>query len=71
MASRKRTGVAAILAGQGPELPFHIPEALSVAVVIGGIVMLAAALWRPRELVGATRWGRAGIHWCSAAQRRT
>jgi hypothetical protein len=67
MASRRRTGTAAILAGalffagQGGELVFDDPEGLFVALGIAGFVALAVAVWGLRELVGATRMGRVGI----------
>jgi hypothetical protein len=67
MASRRRTGIAAILAGgllfagQGGELVFDEPEALFVVLGIGGFLALAVAHWGLRELVGATRMGRVGI----------
>jgi hypothetical protein len=67
MASRRRTGVAAIVAGallfagQGGELLFNTPEALWTAIGIGGFIALAVALWWLRELVGATRMGRVGM----------
>jgi hypothetical protein len=67
MASRQRTGVAAILAGtlyfvgHGGELAFDEPEGVFVILGIGGFVALAVALWGLRELVGATRLGRVGI----------
>jgi hypothetical protein len=67
MASRQRTGVAAIIAGglyfigQGGELVFDSPEGLWVVIGIGGFVALAVALWGLREFVGVTRTGRIGI----------
>jgi hypothetical protein len=67
MASRQRTGVAAILAGalyfvgQAGELVFDSAEGLWAAIGIGGFVALAIALWGLRELVGHSRMGRAGI----------
>lgn len=68
MASRQRTGVAAILAGalifagQGGELVFNeTAGALWLALGIGGFLALAVAIWGLRELVGATRAGRVGI----------
>jgi hypothetical protein len=67
MASRQRTGVAAILAGallfvgHGGELVFDTPEALWATIGIGGFVALAFALWGLRELVRTTRMGRIGI----------
>lgn len=68
MASRQRTGVAAILAGalifagQGGELVFDdTAGALWVTLGIGGFLALAVAIWGLRELVGATRMGRVGM----------
>jgi hypothetical protein len=67
MASRQRTGVAAILAGalyfvgQGGELVFDTPEALWATIGVAGFGALAVALWGLRALVGATRLGRVGI----------
>jgi hypothetical protein len=68
MASRQRTGVAAILAGalyfagQGGELVFNeTAGALWLALGIGGFLALAVAIWGLREFVGATRAGRVGI----------
>lgn len=67
MDSRRRTGIAAILAGallfvgQGGELVFDTPESLWAAIGIGGFVALAVAIWGLRDLVGATRMGRVGI----------
>ena len=68
MASRERTGVAAILAGalifagQGGELVFDdTAGGLWVTLGIGGFLALAVAIWGLRELVGATRMGRVGM----------
>jgi hypothetical protein len=68
MASRQRTGVAAILAGalyfagQGGELVFDdTAGGLWVTLGIGGFLALAVAVWGLRELVGTTRKGRVGI----------
>lgn len=68
MASRQRTGVAAILAGalyfvgQGGELVFgDTAGGVWVAFGIGGFIALAIALWGLREFVGFTRMGRIGI----------
>ena len=66
MASRSRTGAAAILAGalafagQGGELVFGEPEPLWVALGIGGFGGFAVAVWGLRDFVGATRAGRVG-----------
>jgi hypothetical protein len=68
MASRQRTGVAAILAGallfagQGGELVFDDTAGdLWLTLGIGGFVALPVAIWGLRELVGATPMGRIGI----------
>ena len=68
MASRQRTGVAAILAGallfagQGGELVFHeTAGALWLAFGIVSFVALGVALWGLRAFVGATRMGRYGM----------
>jgi hypothetical protein len=69
MASRARTGVAAILAGvlyfigQGGQLVFgdEIPDGVYVSFGAAGFVALAVALWGLRELLAGTRLGRIGI----------
>ena len=69
MASRTRTGVAAILTGvlcfvgQGGELVFgdDIADGVYVGFVAAGFVALAVALWGLRELIAGTRMGRIGI----------
>jgi hypothetical protein len=70
VASRSRTGVAAILAGalyfagQGGQLVFGDDKVLGgvyVALVSAGFVALAVALWGLRELIAGTRMGRVGI----------
>jgi hypothetical protein len=67
MASRRRTGVAAIaagalyFAGHGGELVFDSPEGLWVTLGIGGFIALAVAIWGLRDIVGSTRIGRIGI----------
>jgi hypothetical protein len=68
MASRQRTGLAAILAGalifagQGGELVFDdTAGGLWVTLGIGGFLALGVAIWGLRALVGATRMGRVGI----------
>lgn len=69
MPSRKRTGVAAILAGalifagHGGELVFgdDVPDGVYVSFVAAGFAALAVALWGVRELLVGTRVGRIGI----------
>jgi hypothetical protein len=69
MASRVRTGVAAILAGllvfagQGGQLVFgdDVPDGVYVSFGAAGFVALAVALWGVRELLAGTRLGRIGI----------
>jgi hypothetical protein len=69
MPSRKRTGIAAILAGvlifagQGGELVFgdDVPDGIYVSFVAAGFAALAVALWGVRELLVGTRVGRIGI----------
>jgi hypothetical protein len=69
MASRFRTGLAAILAGalyfagQGGELVFgdEVPGAVYVILGIGGFVALAVALWGLRNVLAGSRLGRIGM----------
>jgi hypothetical protein len=66
----RSTGIAAILAGalyfagQAGELVVGSPSRLGVvfiALVIGGFVALAIALWGLREVIAGTRVGRIGM----------
>ena len=69
MASRFRTGLAAILAGalyfagQGGEVVFgeNVPGAVYVILGIGGFVALAVALWGLRNVLAGSRLGRIGM----------
>jgi hypothetical protein len=69
VASRSRTGVAAILAGaltfagQGGQLVFgdDVPDAVYAAFGSAGFVALAVALWGLREVIAGTRLGRIGM----------
>ena len=69
MASRLRTGIAAILAGalifagQGGELLFDedVPEGVYVGLGAAGFVALGVALWGLRELLAGSRIGRLGM----------
>lgn len=69
VASRFRTGVAALLAGvlifagQGGELVFNedVPESVYVSFVAAGFVALAVAIWGLRKLLAGSRVGRIGM----------
>ena len=69
MATRVRTGVAAILAGalyfagQGGELIFDedVPEGVYVGFGVAGFVALGVALWGLRALLAPSRAGRLGM----------
>jgi hypothetical protein len=69
VASRSRTGVAAILAGaltfagQGGQLVFgdDVPDAVYAAFGSAGFVALAVALWGLREVIAGTPLGRIGM----------
>jgi hypothetical protein len=69
MASRTRTGVAAILAGglivagHGGELVFgdDVPDGVYAGFVAAGFVALAVALWGLRELLAGSLVGRLGM----------
>jgi hypothetical protein len=69
MASRSRTGVAAILAGglifagQGGQLVFgdDVSDGVYAGFGAAGFVALAVALWGLRELLAGSRVGRLGM----------